>query len=468
VLQRFSDLRDPDEKRREILWMAILFIVIFACWLFVALLFGLQPLLLSPSWQEVALSLGLGILLLCTICYLALRERELRSSNKRLVEKLTGAVQALSTKIAQLDGLCATSGEFAGSLDARRVAALAVEALAERVGASEAVILLLDREGKQPLYCHEVGASGLSPERVAWLASRRERLLLLSQEQARPFLSQERPGEGGERSPGGACVIGAPILLSGQFAGCLGAYRLPGAQPFTPEDLSLLTTLANMASKAIESAQLHEELQENYLSTVRSLTRSLGARDNYTAAHGNRVASLACRLAQQLGLPEHQVEAIASFAPLHDLGKIGVPDGVLLKPDRLTPEEQAACEQHPVMGERILRPLRPGIEVLSMIRHHHERWDGGGYPDGLRGEQIPLLARLLKVADVFDALLVDRPYGPAMKEQEALAEMQVAAGLEFDPCIVRALGDVIGGRAPASSPTLSPSEPVAAASHGPN
>jgi len=201
--------------------------------------------------------------------------------------------------------------------------------------------------------------------------------------------------------------------------------------------------VANMASKAIESAQLHVGLRDSYLATVRTLVNSLHARDNYTAAHGQRVARLAIRIAEQMGVPDSIIRDIEVFGPLHDVGKIGIPDAVLLKMGPLGSEERARCQEHCLIGEQIIRPLKPSKAALALVRSHHERWDGRGYPDGLVGEDNPLLARILQVADCYDALISDRPYQGPMSEEETLSHFRMHSGSHYDPAVVDALYAVL-------------------------
>jgi HD-GYP domain-containing protein (c-di-GMP phosphodiesterase class II) len=172
---------------------------------------------------------------------------------------------------------------------------------------------------------------------------------------------------------------------------------------------------------------------------------SLHERDNYTASHSARVAALAVRIAEYLGLPDSVIREVEVFGPLHDVGKIGIRDDILMKPGPLSEADRAICREHCVAGERILRPLRPSREALGMIRNHHETWNGRGYPDGLAGETIPLLARLLQAADSFDAMISERPYQPALSEQEVLAHFRQYAGVLYDPVAVNALCAVVTG-----------------------
>jgi HD-GYP domain-containing protein (c-di-GMP phosphodiesterase class II) len=148
-------------------------------------------------------------------------------------------------------------------------------------------------------------------------------------------------------------------------------------------------------------------------------------------------------MGEYLGLPDQLVRDIEVFGPLHDVGKIGINDSVLLKPSPLSKDERDICREHCIIGERIIRPLRPSPAALGMVRNHHESWNGRGYPDGLEGEDVPRLARLLHVADAYDAMVSDRPYQAAMSEQEVLAHFKLYAGDRYDPVAVEALAAVV-------------------------
>jgi len=171
-------------------------------------------------------------------------------------------------------------------------------------------------------------------------------------------------------------------------------------------------------------------------SVLFSLARSIESKDPYTHGHCERLAEYAISLGRRLGIPEEQITALRRAGVVHDIGKVAVPDAVLLKPGKLTEEEWAVIRQHPVVGERICAPLKSFRLVLPIIRHHHEKYDGSGYPDGLRGEGIPIAARVLQIVDVFDALTTERPYKKAFSTVEALDTMkqEVAKGW-WDPKI---------------------------------
>jgi putative two-component system response regulator len=178
---------------------------------------------------------------------------------------------------------------------------------------------------------------------------------------------------------------------------------------------------------------------------VAALANAVEAKDGPTEQHCERLAVLAARLGRRLELPADELDAVTYGALLHDVGKIGVPDRVLSKAGVLTDEEWALVRQHPEIGERICAPLQSFAAFGPIIRHHHERWDGGGYPDGLRAEQIPLGARIVGLVDTFDAITHDRPYRPARPIEQALEELRRAAGRQLDAELVHVFIDDIAG-----------------------
>lgn len=189
--------------------------------------------------------------------------------------------------------------------------------------------------------------------------------------------------------------------------------------------------------------QLKTYIDEQAEAVVVSLARTIEARDTYTHGHCDRIAAAAVRLAHRVGLSEEQADSLRLAGIIHDVGKVAIPDAVLWKPGPLTAEETAVVHRHPIEGERICAPLKSLRRVLPLIRHHHERLDGSGYPDGLRGDAIPLAARVLQVVDIYDALTTDRPYREAYSQSQALATLYSEAeqGL-LDPELVRIFAPV--------------------------
>jgi HD-GYP domain-containing protein (c-di-GMP phosphodiesterase class II) len=174
-----------------------------------------------------------------------------------------------------------------------------------------------------------------------------------------------------------------------------------------------------------------------------TLVEALEAKDPYIKEHLRAVSGLALRIGSEMSLPGEQMEALASGALLHDVGKIGVPDRILQKSGRLTEDEYAEIKRHPVLGVSILIHTTELASALPVVKHHHERFDGKGYPDGLRGKDIPLIARIVSVADAFDSMIRARPYGYGISRKAALREIEANSGTQFDPRIVRTLLEVI-------------------------
>jgi putative nucleotidyltransferase with HDIG domain len=234
-------------------------------------------------------------------------------------------------------------------------------------------------------------------------------------------------------------LISAPLVNKDNLVGVINCERLISKKgPFTPENLDLLETLASQASIAIENARLYHNLLNVYLETIRSLAAAIDAKDSYTHGHSRRVTDLSVGLAMQMSLAKTEVDTIRHASLLHDVGKIGISEQILLKPGRLTDEEFETIKSHPHIGAGILNSIEFLKNVCEIIKHHHERYDGRGYPDGLAGSEIPLGSRIICVADSFDAITSQRPYRRPLTFQEAVDEVVRCSGSQFDPEIVDA------------------------------
>jgi putative two-component system response regulator len=198
-----------------------------------------------------------------------------------------------------------------------------------------------------------------------------------------------------------------------------------GADDFLTKPFNSAELLTRVRS-LLKVKQLTDEL-ENAETVLFSLALGVEAKDPYTEGHCERLSAFSHQLGRAMGLPEEELIALRRGGILHDIGKIGIPDAVLLKPGKLTPDEWMVMREHPLIGERICKPLRSLKLVLPIIRHHHERWDGSGYPDGLKGEEIPVTARVLQAVDVYDALRTKRPYKPAFPQEQVFEIMRAEA-----------------------------------------
>jgi putative nucleotidyltransferase with HDIG domain len=215
--------------------------------------------------------------------------------------------------------------------------------------------------------------------------------------------------------------------------GVLHLDRGPMQKPFTQDELHLADALAANVSAGIESAQLLRKQRELFYQTITILAQSVELRDPYTGRHTTRVTEYSLRLGEHLELPPEDLHIIRIGTPLHDIGKIGIDDSILKKPGKLTPAEFEEMKTHTTKGAKILEQVPDLAPVIPIVRSHHERWDGGGYPDGLKGEHIPHLARIVAIADAFDAMTSDRPYRKGMAPEIAFAELDKQCGKQFDP-----------------------------------
>jgi HD-GYP domain-containing protein (c-di-GMP phosphodiesterase class II)/HAMP domain-containing protein len=231
-------------------------------------------------------------------------------------------------------------------------------------------------------------------------------------------------------------VLAVPIRSKGRLLGAIELANRRGAETFGEEDLEMLSSIANQAAIAIENANLYREVQKSYFDTIRALVQAVEEKDKYTRGHSERVTTFSVKIAAKMGLAAQQVRTIRYAGVLHDIGKIGIDLKILQKKERLSAEEYTVVKNHPLIGMRILEPIGFLADVLPGVSQHHERYDGFGYPRGLRGEQMAFEARILAVADAYDAMITERPYRKPLLRRDAIAELQRCSGKQFDPLVV--------------------------------
>src|SRR4030042_180465 len=233
-------------------------------------------------------------------------------------------------------------------------------------------------------------------------------------------------------------IICVPMKVKKKIIGVLEAINKKGKGQFDKEDLSLLTSLADQVAIALDNSRLYQELEEMFFQTAESLADAIEKRDPYTGGHTQRVTLYSQAIAKYLQLKPLEKKWLKIASLLHDIGKIGVEDDILKKRERLSPEEFNIIKRHSDMWAEILEHVRQLREIVPGVRYHHEHVNGKGYPDGLRGKEIPILAKIVAVADTYDAMTTNRPYRKAMEKELAVEELKRCSGTQLDKEVVEA------------------------------
>lgn len=378
---------------------------------------------------------------------------ELEQHRNRLTAKvreaedgLVAANEALTRRLGEMEVIHEISQMVATVFDASELLSLATQLVRDKVGLDAIAMLLLEPDGGG-LVAH--GVRGLAPgladgdrlpagEGIAGAVLAGAAPILLPDAGGDP-----RPSPAERRAFGEGALLALPVRAKDRVAGVLLASRTRGNGALSDDDARLLGLIANDLSVAVENARLFLENERNYIEILAVLVQSMEARDPYLRRHSDRVATMSGILGDALGLSDADRDVLVTGARLHDLGKVGIPDRILHKPGPLTEDEMAIMRSHPVIGDRIVRPLGKLSAVKPIIRNHHERWDGTGYPDGLVGEAIPLLTRIVSVADAYDALTSDRSYRPAMTREDAREIVRRTAGTHFGPYVAEVFLDCV-------------------------
>jgi putative nucleotidyltransferase with HDIG domain len=382
----------------------------------------------------------------------AIRQRAMLLENLLLKEEVKGKERLervnreLLMKIDELDTVNRIMGHFAATASVADAFQRAVDVALEVVPADRARFFVVGGPDGHP---HEVTcACRPAGDRARPVSSNAaqgangdadndlRRLVAGVSAEAAPLRVAD--GCGAKRLPAGTdSLLIVPVQIRGQVFGVLTAETATGGRGrFTEKDLYYLTFTTQSAGSAMENLALYENLYENLFATLYGFVNALEARDLYTRQHSTRVTEIALTLGRELQCSAEELNILNFAGPLHDIGKIGIRDEILLKPGRLTAEEFEKIKEHPVLGANMLSQLGLWERERQIIRCHHERFDGGGYPDGLHAEDIPFLARILSVADAYDAMASDRAYRQRMAENLILEIIQKGAGSQFDPRIV--------------------------------
>jgi len=343
-------------------------------------------------------------------------------------------------KLAQLNTLMELTALVNSTLDTHEVRKRAIEAATRLVNAEAGSLILKDKENNELFFEVALGDKGEKVKEIrlkkgegiaGWVTEKGKPVIVHDvQSDPRFFRGADDRSEFFTRD-----MICVPVKTKEEILGVLQTINKKEGN-FDNEDMEILCALANQVAVAIENANLYEELKDTFHGTAQALAETIEKRDPYTGGHTKRVMNYSLAIGRMLGLNRTELENLKLSAILHDIGKIGVKDSVLLKDGKLEAGEIEAMNLHPKYGSEILSHVKQLKDVIPGMRGHHEKYDGTGYPDGLKSSGIPLPARIIAVADTFDAMTTDRPYRKARTADDAFDELKKNAGRQFDPLVV--------------------------------
>ena len=350
-------------------------------------------------------------------------------------------------RLEQLNTLIELSSLVNSTLDTGEIRKRAIEAAVRLLKVEAGSLILVDKELGDLFFEVALGDKGEKVKEVrlkkgegiaGWVAEKGEAVIVHDTQSDRRFYkaADERSAFSTKN------ILCVPVKSKDKMLGVLEAINKKQGV-FDEEDKQALMALANQVAIAIENANLYQELMETFYATTEALAETIEKRDPYTGGHTRRVLDYSYSIGETLRLSKKELEDLKLAAILHDVGKIGVSDSILLKEGRLNPKEIEKMHLHPKYGAEILIHIKQLKDVIPSVRSHHEKIDGSGYPDKLKGEDIPIIAKIIAVADAFDAMTTDRPYRKAMSNKEAFEELRRYAGIHFDKDIVYAFMNVM-------------------------
>ena len=310
---------------------------------------------------------------------------------------------------------------------------LTVETLISALNAHSGAIMLLVKDKLRVMVAH-----GIDPKQqksieikqgagiIGWVAKEKKSLNISRIQHDRRFDVEVKMGFAHKS------MICVPLMFKDKILGTISVHDKGKDEEFTGDDLILLENLATQTAIAIENNRLNLDIERTYVETISALALAVEAKDPYSRGHSKRVSEYVTKLAEEFSLDKKTISMLQDAALLHDIGKIGIKDAVLLKPTALTPEEKRQMHRHAIIGENIVKPIHSLAKVAFLVRHHQERVNGKGYPDGLMGEEMTLPLKILIAADAYDAMTSDRPYRKAMNKKEAKKELIKYSGIYFD------------------------------------
>lgn len=355
-----------------------------------------------------------------------------RSKSERIEEKVRKLI--LLSKLGRI---------LNSTLDHEEVSRRAMEAATQLMKAEVGSLLLIDEEKQQLYFKVALGDNEETVKKITlhmgegiagWVAKSGSPLIVNAPGKDPRFFKgvDERTAF---RTRNIICV---PVKVKEKVIGVLEAINKKGGKKFNGGDLFLFISLADQVAIALDNARLYQELEEMFFQTAEALADAIEKRDPYTGGHTQRVTAYSLTIGQRLQLKPSEQRCLKIAAVLHDVGKIGIEDTILRKPETLNPDEYDTIKGHAEMGAEILEHIRQLRDVVPGVKHHHEQMDGSGYPDGLKGEHLPIIAKIVAVADTYDAMTTDRPYRKALTKETAIGELKRCSGIQFDGAVVEA------------------------------
>jgi len=359
------------------------------------------------------------------------------------IDRWLDKLRRIEDKVERLALLSHLSQILNSTLDHKEIRRRAMEAATQLMKAEVGSLLLVDEEERQLYFEVALGDREKEIKTISlnfgegiagWVAQHGKPLIVNAPGKDRRFFKgvDERT-EFKTRN-----IICVPVKVKKKIIGVLEAINKKGKKGFDKEDLSLLTSLADQVAIALDNSHLYQELEEMFFQTADSLADAIEQRDPYTGGHTQRVTLYSQAIAKYLQLKPLERKWLKITSVLHDIGKIGIEDHILKKPTRLSPKEFDLIKHHSDIGAKIIEHIRQLKEIVPGVKYHHEQINGKGYPDGLRGKDIPILAKIVAVADTYDAMTTDRPYRKAMEKEAAIEELKRCSGTQLDKEVVEA------------------------------
>ncbi|MFA6010300.1 MAG: HD domain-containing phosphohydrolase [Desulfobacteraceae bacterium] len=370
-----------------------------------------------------------------------LRQRQVFVDNILLKKELASKqrIEALNkelmVKVDELSHLNKIMNDFEQVNSSRELFSRIVELTREVTHADDARLYIISSSQETPFLVNFSSKKSYEGQNVGICL---EKLVAEIVEDGIPLLITDCTGGKRDLPEWIVSAMVVPLKIRDKVFGVVTAFVEEGAYRFSEKDLYYLSFMAQKAADTAENIALYETISENLFSTLRAFVKAVEARDAYTKEHSNRVAEMAVAIGREMGCSEDELNLLNFAGRLHDIGKIGIRDNILLKPGRLTDEEFEIIKEHPAIGAMIVSQLGLWDRETQIIRHHHERFDGSGYPDKLKGVAIPFLSRIMSVADAYDAMASDRAYRKKLELEKVMSIIKEGSGAQFDPRVVGA------------------------------